>query len=145
MNFEDDKMEIYEQIMYETYSYPSALHSDSATVSKMSLVFGVSKPSVHSLPDSPFSENMAKPSVWNFICCGVSGFGSDVSDNSGAIDTKHQRKKGNLNRFPIVGFCSKISRIFEYVRQSFSSKPSGQSILPSQRAAFGTHVRPRPQ
>lgn len=77
---------------YKTYSYPSALQSDSATVSKISLAFGVSKPSVHSLPDSPFSENMANPSVWNLACCGVSGFGSDISDNSGAIDTKHKKE-----------------------------------------------------
>lgn len=83
-----------------TYSYPSALHSDSATVSKMSLVAGVSRPSVQSLPDSPFSENMAKPSVWNLDCCGVSGFGSDNSDSSGAIDTRNAQKCDSIRILP---------------------------------------------
>lgn len=63
------------------------MHNDSATVFCMSLSFGVSKPSAHSFPDSPFSEKIAKPSALNFICRGVSGFGSFNSDKSGAIDT----------------------------------------------------------
>lgn len=75
----------------DTHSYPRALHNDSATVSKISLVPGESRPSVHSLPDSPFSENIAKPSERNIACCGVKGFGSDSSDKSGAIDTRGQR------------------------------------------------------
>lgn len=62
----------------------------------MSLVLGVSRPSVQSLPDSPFSENIAKPSERNIACCGVNGFGSDSSDKSGAIDTKTKKSAENL-------------------------------------------------
>lgn len=97
-----------------------------------------SNPSAHNFPDSPFSEKIAKPFELNRFCSGVIGFGFVNADTNGAIDTEISKNEIR-KKFQVFLLFN------NYLQQSFSSEPSGQSNLPSHRFDLETHERPRPQ